>query len=173
MTRLSAIGGALRSAAGAAIDRIRRVLPGRLGGATRTGQRGLAVEELGDEDGRTAGGDAGAGARQSTRRRSSTALEDPARFDDGPSGGSDERGGDPESDLPTVPGDGPRVTTGPDPLDGLAERDRPLADPADDAPNGTRTEGERRPDGRFRIVDAENPEAYLESDASVALDHHR
>lgn len=173
MSRLSALRRSLRSAALATLDRIRRVLPGRLGRSRGSGGVGPVPEDVTADPRGSSAGEGGAVTRQSTRR-SSTALEDPARFDglghDLTSGGGH---------APEAPGgrgrgdDVDRIATGPEPLDRLPVRDRPLTDPADDGANDTRTEGERRPDGRFRIADPENPEAYVEGDLSVALDHVR
>lgn len=85
----------------------------------------------------------------------------------------DDGGDDTGNDRPDVAGPSSHVAADPDPLDGLARRDRPLPDPADGDANDTMTEGERRADGRVRIADPEDPEAYLEADVSVSLDHLR
>ncbi|PSQ15911.1 hypothetical protein BRD00_12930 [Halobacteriales archaeon QS_8_69_26] len=153
----------LRSAARKAVARIRRHLPGKLGRRRWSGGRDVPDENSGELT-RRPPATPGSLTRQSAMRRSSTALEDPARF------GDPDDHGDGETDRGNRPG---RLAADPDPLNGLAPRDRPLSEPADDDPNDTKTEGDRRGDGRVRIADPGDSDAYVESDVSVALDHLR
>jgi len=174
MSRLSAIRRSLRSAALATLDRIRRVLPGPFGRSRDARGVGSVPGEVTADPHGSDRGDGGAVTRQSTLGSSSTALEDPARFDD--PGTYDLATGDGDADAlgrRESGGDVDRVATGTEPLDGLPVRDRSLTEPAEEGANDTRTEGERRPGGRFRIADPENPDAYVVGDVSVALDHVR
>lgn len=142
--------GAVRSVAGGVLRRIRSRVPGVLGRDRAAVAVGSAVEDVhGTDSGAPSGWtDGGLQVRQSTRSRGRS-FENPAQFaDPGSRDGGDHRGA-------------------------LPARDPPLADPADRGPDGLTTDARERADGRLRILDPEDPDAYVESDVRVRLDHVR